>query len=333
MRPETKRRRRESTLSAKLQKVEQVRLGFYTPYSRDTAEFAHKVGFTSLELSAWPGTTLDAEKVTDKEIAAIRADLKNKDIEISALGYYPNYFDPNQEERQRARSYFKKLLDLAVRMEQKVIATFVGRDPSKTVAENLPLFKDLFSRFCDEAEKRGLKIAIENCPMQDRKTLQGTNIAYSPEIWSAMFDLVPSRALGLEIDPSHMLWLGIDYVAAVRNFGDRIYHVHAKDMEIDKDLLARTGIYGQALGDVNGFGHGWWRARTPGWGEVDWPKFISALIEVGYHGNIDIEHEDDVFAAAAEIGKTVDEGDIVAKYSQERNGLILGYNTLSRLIT
>jgi sugar phosphate isomerase/epimerase len=310
-----------------------VRLGFYTTYSRDTAEFAHKVGFRSLELSAWPGTTLDADKVTDKEIGEIRKDLASKDIEISALGYYPNYFDPDEKERQHARGYFLKLLDLAVRMDQKVIATFVGRDPSKTVAENLPLFKDLFARFCDEAEKRGIRIAIENCPMQDRKTLQGTNIAYSPEIWSAMFDLVPSRALGLEIDPSHMVWLGIDYVAAVRNFGDRIYHVHAKDMEIDNDILSRTGIYGQAFGDVSGFGHGWWRARTPGWGEVDWPKFISALIEVGYQGNIDIEHEDDVFAAAAEIGKTVDEADIVAKYSQERNGLILGYNTLSRLIT
>jgi len=114
-----------------------MRLGFYTPYSKDTAEFAREVGFTSLELSAWLGTTLDADKVTDKEIAEI---------------------------------------------------TFVGRDPSKTVAENLPLFKELFSRFCDEAERRGLRIAIENCPMQDRKTLQGTNIAYSREIWAAMFD-------------------------------------------------------------------------------------------------------------------------------------------------
>ena len=117
-----------------------------------------------------------------------------------------------------------------------------------------------------------------------------------------MFEAVPSKALGLEIDPSHMVWLGIDYVKAVRDYGNRIYHAHAKDMEIVRPALGRVGIYGQAFGKPDGFGHGWWRARTPGWGEVNWPAFITALIEVGYQGNIDIEHEDDVFAAA-QFGK------------------------------
>ena len=73
-------------------------------------------------------------------------------------------------------------------------------------------------------------------------------------------------------------------------------------MEIVRPVLGRVGIYGQAFGKPNGFGHGWWRARTPGWGDVNWPAFITALIEVGYTGNIDIEHEDDVFAAA-QFGK------------------------------
>ena len=168
--------------------------------------------------------------------------------------------------------------------------------------------------------------------MTDVKTMEGTNIAFSPEVWDAMFEAVPSDALGLEIDPSHMVWLGIDYVKAVQGLRQRIFHAHAKDMEIVQAPRSHAvGIYGQAFGKPEGFGHGWWRARTPGWGQVDWPAFITALIEVGYQGNIDIEHEDDVFAAA-EFGKVESEGDIVANYSTERKGLQLGFNHLSALI-
>lgn len=73
-------------------------------------------------------------------------------------------------------------------------------------------------------------------------------------------------------------------------------------------------------------------ARAPGWGEVDWPKFISAVILFGYKGNLDIEHEDDIFASMRTIHSIKSEADVVSNYSQERAGLRLGYNTLSKLI-
>jgi sugar phosphate isomerase/epimerase len=308
-----------------------MRLGFYANYTKETAQLAHQIGFRSLELSAWPESSLNADQVTEQQIQEIRADLASKDIEISALGYYPNVLDPDPHERAEARRYLMKVLELAQRMDVGVVATFAGRDPGKTIEQNIPLFKEAFSRICDVAEQRGVKLAIENCPMMNRTTLQGTNIAYSPEIWDAMFDAVPSKALGIELDPSHMVWLGIDYLRAIYDYGDRIFHVHAKDMEIDRRALARTGLYGQAFGQIFGLGHGWWRARAPGWGEVNWPKFISALIEVGYSGNVDIEHEDDVFAYAA-VGKVKNEAEIVASYSKERKGLKVGYNTLAPLL-
>lgn len=306
-----------------------MRLGFYANYTPDTAAFAHEVGFDSIELSAWPGSSLDASTTTDEQIAKIREDLASKNIEISALGYYPNYLDPT--EGKEAQEYLVQVLDLAKRMGISTVATFAGRDPSKSVAANLPLYKEVFSRLADEAETRGLRLAIENCPMMDVIEMKGINIAFSPEVWEMMFDAVPSRAIGLEIDPSHMVWLGIDYVKAVRDFGDRIYHAHAKDMEIVESIRSRTGIYGQ-LSNSDDLGHGWWRARTPGWGDVDWPAFITALIEVGYAGNLDIEHEDEVFAKAAEIGQHESEADLVARYSTERRGLRLGYNTLRPLV-
>ncbi len=310
-----------------------MRLGFFANYSPETAAFASETGFDSLELSAWPRSALDADKVTDTELGRIRRDLDAKDIKISALGYYPNFFDPDAETRQNARRYFVKVLDLAVRMDVDTVATFAGRDPAKNVEENIPLFREVFSRFCEEAEKRSVKIAIENCPMIDRKTLRGINIAYSPEIWDAMFDAVPSKSLGLEFDPSHMVWQGIDYIEAVHDYASRIFHVHAKDMEINQRVLKRVGIYGQAFGVADGLGHGWWRARAPGWGEVDWPRFITAVIESGYRGNIDIEHEDDIFAQSSlGFGKVDHESEVVANYSLDHVGLRLGYATLAPLI-
>jgi len=285
-----------------------------------------------LELSAWPDSYLNAETTTDEKIHDVLADLKQKDIELSALGYYPNYLDPNKEEAEKAQKYLIRVMDLATKMNVKVVCTFVGRDPAKSVHENLPEFQRVFSMLCNEAEKRNIKLAIENCPMMDRFHLRGENIAFSPEIWDEMYKLVPTKTLGIELDPSHMVWQQIDYVQAVYDFGDRIYHIHAKDMEINRRVLSRTGILGACFGDYYGLGHGWWRARTPGWGEVDWPKFITALLEVNYTGNMDIEHEDDVFALANALGEVDSESGIVDTYGRETKGLQLGYNTLSKLI-
>jgi sugar phosphate isomerase/epimerase len=309
-----------------------MKLGFYTNYDEKTVEFAHKVGFRSMELSAWPDSSLNADKVTDKRIAEVKKNLKEHDIEISALGYYPNFLDPDEEKAEEAIRYFYKVMELASRMGVGVVCTFAGRDPEKSIKENIPLFEEVFTPICAEAERRKIRVAIENCPMMDRFYLRGENIAISPEVWDEMYNVVPSKALGIELDPSHMVWQGIDYIQAIYDYGDRIFHIHAKDMEINRRVLSRVGILGQAFGETIGLGHGWWRARLPGWGEIDWPKLITALIEMNYRSNIDIEHEDDVFAAAHAKEMIDTESGIVDAYGREEKGLILGYNTLSKLI-
>jgi sugar phosphate isomerase/epimerase len=309
-----------------------MRLGFYTDYSIEIARFAQEVGFKSLQLSAWPQSALDVNTVSDECVYDIQMDLASKDIEISALGYYPNFLDPDPIQAEEARNYFLKVLERAAHMGVPVVSTFAGRRPELSVRENIPLFERVFSRFCEKAEQLGIKIAIENCPMLDRFYLRGENIAFSPEIWDEMYRVVPSKALGIELDPSHMVWQGIDYIQAIYDYGDRIYHIHAKDMEINHKVMRRVGILGQCFGEVYGLGHGWWRARTPGWGEIDWPKLISALLEVNYPGNLDIEHEDDVFALANALKNPEGEADIVGMYGREQKGLVLGYNTLSPLI-
>ncbi|CAN5337455.1 sugar phosphate isomerase/epimerase [soil metagenome] len=308
-----------------------MRLGFYTDYSRDIAQFAADTGFTSMELSAWPQSSLNADEISDERIKEIRADLENRDIEISALGYYPNYLAAEKDEALEYQRYFRKVMQLAARMEVPAVCTFAGMTPGATVEECMTPFAELFTGFASEAEDLGIRIGIENCPMLHHKNRTGENLAFSPEIWRAMFDAVPSRALGLEIDPSHLVFLGIDYIQAIHDFGDRIVHFHAKDIDIDERKRGSQGFYGQAFGEPGGFGNGWWRFRAPGWGVIDWRRVITALTDVGYEGNLDIEHEDEVFAAAA-MSKIDGEADIVEMLGKEPNALVLGYRYLAPMM-
>lgn len=307
-----------------------MRIGFYTDYSKSIAAFAQEIGFTSLQLSAWPSSSLNADTITDDRIAEIRGDLDARGIEISALGYYPNPLDVDAETAQEARRYLRKVIDLAPRMGVDTVCTFVGQTQGKPVIECLDAFKEVFTPLCEYAEERSVRIGIENCPMRDHRTGHGENIARSPEVWDAMFELVSSPALGLQIDPSHLVYQQMDHIACVRDYGSRIFHVHAKDVEVDRRKLSRLGIFGQELGRMNTFGNGWWRFRTPGFGEINWADFLSALIEIGYTGNLDIEHEDEVFAAQT-IAAIGSEADIVEMLGREQNGLILGYRHLSQL--
>ncbi len=142
---------------------------------------------------------------TDQKIKKAKKDLKEHDIEISALRYYPNYLDPEKEKAEEATEYFYKVMELAKRMEVPVVCTFAGRDMYKSVKANIPLFEKAFTPFWDEAERLGLRIAIENCPMLDRVTQLSENIAFSPEVWDEMYKVVPSKTLGIELDPAHMV--------------------------------------------------------------------------------------------------------------------------------
>jgi sugar phosphate isomerase/epimerase len=172
-------------------------------------------------------------------------------------------------------------IEAAAQLGVGVVTIFAGRDPWKTVQENVSLFKDTFTPLVQLAEDRGVHLAMENCP-QPNVWPAGGNMANTVENWRLLFEAVPSPRLGLTFDPSHFVWLGMDYIKAVHEFGSRIFSVHAKDTEILDGILADTGILGK----------GWWRYRLPGWGAVDWPAFFTALREVGYQGPVCIEHED-----------------------------------------
>jgi len=271
-----------------------MKLGFLTNYSEDEVKFAAEVGFTSMSLQAGPGSALDATKLSPQDAEKIRKTFDKYGITISAIGYYSNPLDPKREKEET--SYLLKAMDLCEMLGVKVFTGFPGRSEGKDVSENIERFKEVWSPIVEKASKKGVKIAFENCPGGG-----GTR----PVDWEAMFDAIPSETIGLELDPSHLLWQGIDHIKAVYDFGDRIYHIHAKDTQILTDVLAREGIQGK----------GWWRFRIPGWGDIDWQEFISALVDVGYDWALSIEHEDPVF-----------------EKERRREGLVLGFKHLSQFI-
>ena len=262
-----------------------MNFGVLTTFDEPHIRFIKETGFTSIELAIGPGCDMNAKAILDGGADKVRKLVGKVGLTISAVCHYDNPLNPDEAERGRQNAYIARMIDAASALDVPVVALFAGRDPQKKLEDNIPMFKEVHSVTAELAEKQCVRIAFENCPRAHHYPFLGSNIAYSPEAWKMMFDAVPSMALGIEYDPSHMIFLQIDYIKAIRDFGDRIYHVHAKDTEILPDRLAVAGI----------FGAGWWRYRTPGYGDVKWDLVFAALKQAGYTGDVNIEHGDPVF--------------------------------------
>jgi len=248
--------------------------------------WASKNGFEALEVAAHPGSKhIDPAKILEEGAGRVKKLLSENKISVSSLAYYPNNLDPNLQTREKNHNGVKRMIDACTKLDVGTVCTFVGGFPA-ALDKVLKVFAEAFPPLVDYAEEHGVKIAVENCPMIGwQAPYVPGNIAYSPRIWEKMFSIIPSKAFGLNLDPSHLVWQKIDYIEAARRFGNRIYHMHAKDTEILPSRLKEAGI----------FGGGWWRYRIPGWGVINWKGFITALKESGYDYVLSIEHEDPFF--------------------------------------
>ena len=290
------------------ERVVLMKLGFFTAClgQSDLASIAQRAaqaGFSVLEAAAWPSKSrdhtaahIDVRTFGPAEAEAIRELLARHDLELSAISYYDNNLHPDQAERTEIHDHLRACVQAAEMLGVPCVGTFVGRDPGRTVAENRALAERIFAPLVDFAGERSVKLVVENCPMEGwHPDGYPGNLAYSPELWEWMFSL----GLYLNYDPSHLLWLGIDPVTAIRELkqsADRIQHVQAKDTVIDPRGRDRYGVFGRALDRSDPWVSGWWRYRMPGLGQVDWRGVIDALYEIGYDGAIAIEHEDPVWS-------------------------------------
>jgi sugar phosphate isomerase/epimerase len=271
----------------------------------EVAAWAASEGFETLEIACWPSAGGERRRyagvshidVESFDPADVRALIENHRLEISSLAYYPNNLHPDDQEREAANSHLLRVVDAAQELGVRTVGTFVGNEKDRPYPENLERFKQIWPPLVSHAEERGVRIAIENCPMifSWEEWPGGTNLASSPAAWDDMFEAIPSASFGLNLDPSHLVWQMIDYERVVYDYAERIFHVHAKDMEVRRDGLYRHG--------VTSLGMGWQTPRLPGLGEVRWDRFIAALYAVGYDSFVSVEHEDRAFEGDVDLVK------------------------------
>lgn len=287
-----------------------MKLGILTaPFGEQSLEevssWASSAGFSAIEIAVWPraggtarryaGTShIDVANLDQSGADRIVGDLTANGLTISSLAYYPNPMDPDPAVSGAAISHLKAVVKAAKLLKVPTVGTFAGRDKTRSVDQNFETFAKVWPDIVHFAGDNGVNIAIENCPMifSGDEWPGGNNIAYSPAHWRRMFEIIPDANFGLNFDPSHLVWQMIDMPRAIREFGKRFLHVHAKDLEVRRDGLYEQGVMSAGVG--------WQVPRLCGLGEVDWGQFFGALYAVGYDNVVSIEHEDRMFEGSVD---------------------------------
>ncbi len=266
--------------------------------------FAQDEGFKCIKAMCWP--TGRAERkfagVTHVDVTAFTKTMADEvnglcteyDVSLTALGYYPNPLDPNAAVARGAVTHLKRVIVAAEKLGLATVNTFAGRDWTKSVDDNWPRFLKTWRPIIRFAEDHGVRIGIENCPMSFTRDEWpgGKNLMTTPAIWRRAFSDISSRSFGLNYDPSHFVLQQMDPASPLREFQEKIFHFHAKDVKMRRDCLNDVGVFAHPLE--------WHQPRIPGYGEMDWGRFLSALMETSYRGPVCIEVEDDTFGKSLE---------------------------------
>ena len=163
---------------------------------------------------------MDFNTVSDDYIKYVQDYCAAKKIEISSLAFYPNTMDEDLEKRAVNIEHLKKVINMSALLGVNMVTTFIGRAQSKTVEENLELFREIWPPIIKFAEEKGVRVAIENCPMLfgAEQWPGGQNLFTTPKLWRKMFEIIPSDYFGINYDPSHFIWQQIDYIKPVYEF-------------------------------------------------------------------------------------------------------------------
>lgn len=263
-----------------------------------------EMGFRCVEVACWPQgkaerryagvSHIDVSELDDAKAAYILDYCKQKNVEISSLAFYPNTMDPDLEKREHNIAHLKKVIAASAKLGVNLVTTFIGRDQNKLVEENIELFREIWPDIIAYAAERKVKVAIENCPMLFGRDQWpgGQNLMTTPAIWRKLFAIIDSPYFGINYDPSHFIWQQMDYVKPIYEFRDKIFHVHFKDIKLYPDKLNDCGIMAYPLDYMS--------PKLPGYGDVNWGRYVSALTDIGYDGCACIEVEDKAFESSRE---------------------------------
>ena len=267
-------------------------------------QIAAEIGYDCVEVMCWPKgkaerryagvTHIDVADFSKAKADRIHELSEQYGVQISGLGYYPNPLVADKEEGQVYIDQIKRVIEAASLLGITSMNTFIGRDHSKSIEDNWPRFLEVWPPIIALAEKLGVKVGIENCPMifTYDEWPGGKNLGTTPAIWQKMYEAIPSDHFGLNYDPSHMIWQHMDYLAPMRNFAHKLFHIHAKDVRIDYHKLNEVGIMAPP--------NEWHTPKLPGLGAVDWGQFFSTLSSTGYTGAVCVEVEDRAYEGSLE---------------------------------
>jgi len=274
------------------------RLGILAPFTESNVRFAHENGFTNMILAATPRSTLNAPTVTDEQVENVKQTLKKYEMHVSAFQASQNHIAEDADRRKQDNDYFVKVIELAGKLGIPYIGTSSGKDPSKTFAQQVDEIVRVYNeRYFPACQANKVRILWEPYP-------GGANIAISPAGFDALFKgFSDSPYVGLQYDPSHLVWQMMDPIQTARDFVDKIYDIHLKDTEIRWDVLKRYGI--NPVDPVQ-----WHLYRLPGLGSINWAEFFTIFQRAGYRGAMSLEHEDPLYGSPNRPGP-----DFTAEYA------------------
>ena len=289
-----------------------IKLGFVSAVVAEqsfeaTVDLAAEIGYDCVEMLCWPvgkaerryaGVThVDVATLTDDKVRHIQEYLEQKGVSISSLGFYPNYLQADEKRAAAEVEHFLKVISASAKLGVGIATTFLGRDHTRNLEDNFARFKEIWPGIVKHAEKQGVRIGIENCPMffSGDEWPGGKNLAYCPANWRRMFSEIPSKHFGLNYDPSHMVWQQMDYIKPLYEFKDRLVHVHVKDAKVLRHKLDDVGILATPLE--------YHTPKLPGLGEVNWGLYFSTLTDLGFDGSACVEVEDRAYEGSFEARK------------------------------
>lgn len=263
-----------------------------------------RIGYECVEVACWPQgkaerkyggvSHIDVNNLDEEKKEHILSYAAEHGVTISALAYYPNTMDGNPDKRKASIEHLYKVIDAASFLGIDLVTTFIGRVTELPVEDNLEIFAEVWPPIIKYAASKGVRIGIENCPMLFDRTNWpgGQNLFTSPVLWRKMFEIIPDRNFGINFDPSHFVWQQMDYIAPIYEFKDRIFHVHFKDIKLYPEKLKECGVMAYPLDYMD--------PKIPGYGDVEWKRFVSALTDIRYDGFACVEVEDRAFEGAKE---------------------------------
>lgn len=277
------------------------------------------VGYTCVEVACWPQgkaerryagvSHINVDDTSEEYIEYVKKYCADRNVEISSLAFYPNTMDADAEKRTANIEHLKKVINMSALLGVNMVTTFIGRDQYKTVEENIEIFKEVWPPIIKLAESKGVRVAIENCPMLfgADQWPGGQNLFTTPKLWRQMFEIIDSDYFGINYDPSHFIWQQIDYIKPVYEFKNKIFHIHFKDIKLYGDRLNDVGIMAYPLEYMS--------PKLPGLGDVDWGKYVSALTDIGYDSFACVEVEDKAFESSRE--KVLDSVTLSYRYMKQ----------------